>query len=104
MSTLTAIKDLSTLSTTLLSPTKLQSADLNTKLLLDAPLKTTDGGFTSLKQISTILIDASKTSTTTTTTTTTLVQKLSTEQTLSTTTISPTKTYSSTINKTFFLK
>ncbi len=97
--TLTAIKDLSTLSTTVVSTTLIQPTVTGGTLQLSAPLETTSGSLTTLKQISTTL-DTSKTLSTTTTTTTTSTTssllQLKTNQTLSTTTLSPKTSLSTT--------
>lgn len=94
--TLTAIKDLSTLSTTVVSTTQLQPAVTGGTLQLSAPLETTSGSTITLKQISNTLVEASKISSNSTISPT-LVQQISTEisrdQTLSTT-VSPNMTSS----------
>jgi hypothetical protein len=86
--TMTAIKDLSTLTTTVVSRTQLQPPVLAGTLQLSAPLETTSGSTITLKQISTTL-EASKTTSITSTTSTVLLPQLKTDQTLSTTTLSP---------------
>lgn len=87
----TAIKDLSTLSTTVLTAPQPVTAST---LQLSAPLQTTTGTTTTLRQIATT-VELSKTSTTTTTTTTLAPVQLQTNQTLPTL-VSPKTTFSST--------
>lgn len=95
--TLTAIKDLSTLSTTVISTTQLQPTVSGGTLQLSAPLETTSGTLTTLKQISTTLETTKTLSTTSTTSTTfTALPQLKTNQTLSTTTLSPKTSLSTT--------
>lgn len=93
--TMTAIKDLSTLTTTVVSRTQLQPPVLAGTLQLSAPLETTSGSTITLKQISTTL-DASKTTSITSTTSTVLLPQLKTDQTLSTTTLSPKTSFTTT--------
>jgi hypothetical protein len=97
--TLTAIKDLSTLSTTVVSTTQLKPPVVAGTLQLTAPLQTTTGDTITLKQISTTL-EATKTtsltSTTSTTTSTVLLPTIKTDQTLATTTLSPKTSFSTT--------
>lgn len=93
--TMTAIRDLSTLSTTVVSTTQLQPPVIAGTLQLSAPLETTTGSTITLKQISTTL-EASKITSTTSTTSTVLLPQIKTDQTLSTTTLSPKTSFSTT--------
>jgi hypothetical protein len=88
----TAIRDLSTLSTTVLTAPQPVTAST---LQLSAPLQTISGTTTTLRQISST-VELSKTTTTTTTTTTVAPVLLQPSQTLPTTTLSPKTTFSST--------